>query len=157
MLKERPKKLNAYLAGIVDAEGSFSISMKKQDDTRYGWVIDPVFSVSLHKDNKDVLETLRNAMTCGRVIEKTGQDNLMVFVVDNRRQLLEKVIPYFKRNKLHIKSEDFKNFADVVEALENKEHQTKDGFIELAKKVLSFQHAKGHRKYKLEDILSSLK
>ncbi|MEM2166931.1 MAG: LAGLIDADG family homing endonuclease, partial [Candidatus Bathyarchaeia archaeon] len=49
-LPARRKYLYYYIVGLVDGEGCFSISIKRQDDTRFGWVIDPVFHVTQSKD-----------------------------------------------------------------------------------------------------------
>ena len=152
----RKQKLYSYLLGIIDAEGCFSISIKKQDSARFGWVIDPVFHVTQHKSARDVLEDLQKAFNAGRIIPKTGQENLLIFIVDNRRQLREKVIPFFHRYPLRIKKEDYEIFKEVVLALENKEHYTEDGFRRLAKKSRSFQRArKGRYKYSLSEILGT--
>jgi hypothetical protein len=152
----RKQKLYSYLLGIIDAEGCFSISIKKQNTARYGWVIDPVFHVTQHKDARDVLEDLQKAFNAGRIIPKTGQENLLIFIVDNRRQLREKVLPFFERYPLRIKKNDYEIFKEVVEALENKEHQTEDGFRRLVKKARSFTRArKGRYKYTLSDILGT--
>lgn len=152
----RRQKLYSYLLGIIDAEGCFSISIKKQDTARFGWVIDPVFHVTQHKSSRDVLEDFQTAFNAGRIIPKTGQKNLLIFIVDNRRQLAEKVIPFFNRYPLRIKKNDFEIFKEVVEALERKEHLVEDGFRRLVKKARSFKRArKGRYKYSLEDILGT--
>lgn len=152
----RRQKLYSYLTGIIDAEGCFSVSIKKQDTARFGWVIDPVFHVTQHKSARDVLEDLQKAFNAGRIIPKTGQKNLLIFIVDNRRQLREKVIPFFHRYPLRIKKEDFELFSEIVEALEQKEHFTEDGFKRLVRKARSFKRArKGRYKYSLEEILGT--
>ena len=152
----RRQKIYSYLLGIIDAEGCFSVSIKKQDTARFGWVIDPVFHVTQHHSARDVLEDLKSAFNAGRIIPKPGQENLLIFIVDNRRQLAEKVIPFFTRYPLRIKKNDFEIFKEIVEALERKEHGTEDGFKRLVKKARSFKRArKGRYKYSLEDILGT--
>ena len=134
VLPKRMKYLQWYLVGLVDGEGCFSISIKQQQTTRFGIVVDPVFHVVQHKDHKVVLEILKRVLHCGRLEVKHGQDNLMQFVVDNRKQLIEKVIPFFKKHKLIVKSDDFLKFAEIVQMLEQKKHFTRDGLIDLVKK-----------------------
>lgn len=156
MLPGRRKELMYYLVGFTDAEGCFSVSLKKQEGTRFGWVLDPVFHVTQHKSNRIVLEIFRRTLMCGRIIEKHGQPDTLVYIVDNRRQLAEKVIPFFRRHRLILKHRDFERFAEIVEALEEKKHATAEGFRELVQKAFEMNMAGKQRRYTLEEILSDI-
>ena len=151
ILPKRMKYLQWYLVGLVDGEGCFSISIKKQTNTRFGIVVDPVFHVVQHKSHRIVLELLKRVLHCGRIEQKHGQPNLLQFVVDNRKQLLEKVIPFFKKHKLLVKQEQFSRFAEIVALLEQKKHFTKQGLIDLVKKAYLLSDK---RKLPLEEVLS---
>jgi len=157
MIEKKTKLRTAYLIGVIDAEGSFSISLKKQATSKWGWYLDPVFSVCLERKAKPVLEAMRETFRCGRIIPKPGQEHLDLYIVDNRRQIKEKLIPFFRRYPLIIKKDAFEQFAEITEALEKKVHATKEGFIKLVKKTLEFEQSKGHRKYTLQDVLNTLK
>ena len=85
-LFKKKKYAAFYIQGFVDAEGCFSVSLKKQKTTRFGWVLDPVFQVSQHKENMLVLELLKRELSCGRITPKPGQKETMLYTVDNRRQ-----------------------------------------------------------------------
>lgn len=150
------KYLKYYLLGFTDAEGCFSISLKKEDTARFGWALDPLFQVTQHKCNKEILQMFQKEMKCGRIIEKPGQTDCLLFLVDNRRQLVEKVIPYFEKYKLLAKNDDFEKFRDVIMGLENKMHHKKETFIELTKKCYEMNLAGKQRRYKLEEILEDL-
>jgi hypothetical protein len=156
MIEKRTKLRTAYLIGIIDSEGSFSISVKKQLTSKWGWYLDPVFSLCLESNGRLVLEALKETLKCGRIIPKPRQEHLGLFIVDNRRQLKEKLIPFLRRYPLVIKKEIFENFAEITEALENKIHSTKEGFVELVKKTFGIKQSKGHRKYSLEEVLESI-
>ncbi len=151
MLPHRRKYLYYYIVGLVDGEGCFSISIKKQEDTRFGWVIDPVFHVTQRKEKALVLYLLKKVFNCGRIIPKPGQENSMLqYVVDARRSLVEKIIPFFKKHKPIIKWEEFKNFAEIVERLERGEHKNFKGFKNLLEKAYQLSQKSS---YKLNDIL----
>lgn len=156
VINKHTKLRIAYLVGIVDGEGSFSISLKKQETSKWGWYLDPVFSVCLTHKDRIVLEALQETLGCGRIIQKPGQEHLDLFLVDNRRQIMEKVIPFFERYPLVIKNEVFVEFAEIVEALERKEHATKVGFINLVKKTLALKQNKGTRIYALDEVLTTI-
>lgn len=153
-LPRRRKELHYYVAGFIDGEGCFSVSVKRQKNARFGWVIDPVFHVVQKKENRIILEIIKRVLGCGRIIEKPGDDTQYQFIVDNRRQLKEKIIPFFERYWLITKHERFQKFAEIVNDLEQRKHWTRTGFIELLNKAYEFSDK---RKYSLEEILDSLK
>jgi len=153
-LPARRKYLYYYIVGLVDGEGCFSISIKKQDDARFGWVIDPVFHVTQSKEQIVVLEILKRVFGCGRIIPKPGQeDSTFQYVVDARRSLKEKIIPFFKKHKPIIKWREFQYFAEIVERLEKGEHRDPEGFKSLLKKAYDIS---SDRKYTLEEIVSEV-
>ncbi|HLD57510.1 MAG TPA: LAGLIDADG family homing endonuclease [archaeon] len=146
-----------YILGFVDAEGCFSIAIKKQDDARFGWVLDPIFQVTQHKNSRSVLELIKNELVCGRIIEKSGQPDTLVYLVDNRRQLAEKIIPFFEKYKLITKNGDFEKFKEVVNCLENKEHKNLEQFKHLVRKVFEMNFEGKQRRYAIDEILHNLK
>ena len=155
-LPKKRKELAYYLAGFADGEGCFSVAIKKQQDTRFGWVLDPVFHVTQHKNHRNILDLYVRFLGCGRVIPKPGQPQLMQFYVDNRRQLREKITPFFERYPLLVKNHDFEIFSKIVNGLEQKQHSKLDSFVSLIKMAFMMNYLGKQRRYKLSDILNSL-
>ena len=151
-LMRKRERLKLYLLGFVDAEGCFSVSLKKQKDARFGWVLDPIFQVTQHKINRIILELLKAELNCGRIIDKPGQKDTLIYLVDNRRQLAEKVIPFFEKHILVVKRNDFLKFKEIVEGLENKQHHQKDTFKSLVLNAFEMNLNGKQRRYKIEDI-----
>ena len=152
----KSKYVKHYLRGFTDAEGCFSISLKKDDKARFGWVLDPLFQITQHKKGAKVLEIFKTELKCGRIIEKPGQPDLLLLLIDNRRQLMEHVIPFFEKNKLLLKNDDFEKFKEIITGMENKMHQRRGDFIELIKKCYEMNMEGKQRRYKLEDILKDV-
>ena len=70
----------------------------------------------------------------------------MVYVVYNRRDLLEKIIPFFEANQLRTaKAEEFRKFADILWMMERKEHLTIDGLRRIAEIAQTMNHRKPSR------------
>ena len=153
---KKGRELRYYLAGFADGECCFNVSIKNQKTAKFGWVLDPFFQVTQRKEHKELLEIFRKTLNCGRVIEKPGQEEQSLFLVDNRRQLNEKIIPFFNKYKLFTKWNDFKKFEEIVQALEQKEHQDKKKFKELIKKAFLMNNKGKQRRYKLDDILNNI-
>ena len=150
------EQLTYYLTGFADGEGCFCIALKNQKSAKVRWVLDPIFHVTQHAKHKDILYEYQKLLNCGIVIKKYGQNDTMQFIVQSRRELVDKVIPFFKKYKLITKNKDFEIFAEVVESLDQHKHADKKEFIRLLKKVFTMNGEGKQRRYKLDDILKSL-
>ncbi len=145
-----------YLTGFMDGESCFCVALKNQRSAKVRWVLDPVFHVTQHAVNKEILYDIQRLFNCGIVIKKYGQPDTMQFVVQSRKELVEKVIPFFKKYELITKKKDFGIFAEVVEDLNQHKHKDKKEFIKLLKKVFQMNGGGKQRRYKLKDVLESL-
>lgn len=130
--------LDGYIAGYVDGEGSFSISVQRNHSCRIGLQLVPEFHVSQNGDRAQVLDVIRERLECGYIKRNSKKDRALVFVVRERRALLESVIPFFERVPLlSSKRFDFEKFAGVVRAMAEGEHLTSNGFEALLEVALS--------------------
>jgi LAGLIDADG endonuclease len=129
------ERLDDYLAGYVDGEGSFHVAVQRNPSTRFGWQLLPEFHVSQNPERASILELLRARLGCGRVRPNAragGRDRSLVYVVRNRNDLLTKVIPFFRAHPiLSEKRLEFETFAVIVTAMENREHLSPEGFHRL--------------------------
>ena len=140
----------------MDGESCFCIALKHQKSAKVRWVLDPVFHVTQNSINKKILYDLQKMLNCGVVIKKYGQSQTMQFLVQSRKEIVDKVIPFFKKYNLITKKKDFEIFAEVVEALDQHKHANKKEFIKLLKKAFTMNGGGKQRRYKLKDVLESL-
>ena len=153
-LPKRRRYWHYYIVGFVDGVGCFSVSIKKQDDTKFGWVIDPVFHVTQSKERHIILELLKRTFKCGRIIPKPGQeDKVLQYIVDSRRSLSETIIPFFEKNKPVAKWQEFQFFKKIVNSLEKGEHKTFTGITKLLREAYEMSN---DRKLPLEEILAQI-
>ena len=150
------EQLIYYLTGFADGEGCFCIALKNQKSAKVRWVLDPVFHVTQLGKHKEILYEYQKLLGSGTVIKKYGQADTMKFIVQSRKELMDKVIPFFKKYELITKNKDFKIFAEVVEALDQHKHANKKEFIRLLKKVFTMNGEGKQRRYKIDDVLKSL-
>lgn len=149
--------LGWYLSGFVDGEGSFNVSCKPHPSMKYGWAVDQVFQVYQHKNNVQILEILKNFLHCGRIKPKSPTSNTMVLIVDNRRTIVEKVLPFFDEYRLLSKKKlDFKKFKLILGRMEKKEHLELSGLKEIIKIACSMNQKGKQRKYSEKYILETL-
>ncbi len=149
--------LKFYLAGFVDGEGSFSVTICKSKFAKLRWKIDPLFQVYQHKDNSRILHIFKDVFKCGYVSEKGGNPSCHVYCVDSIRDLLGTVIPFFEDYPLvGEKYDNFLIFKEIVVRISLKEHLNPRGFIELAKLAFRMNRLGKYRHNSLEDIIGSL-
>lgn len=154
---DKRKYLYHYFAGFVEGEGCFSVSIKPHKQMKFGWVVDPMFSVYQHKKNRNILEIFQKELQCGYIVEKQGNPEVLVLVVDNRRTLEEKIIPFFNKYRfLGTKWNDFLLFSQIVQMMKEKKHLEKSGLVEIVKKAFQMNQQGKGRKYSAEEIISSL-
>src|ERR671925_1405401 len=84
------ERLDAYIAGYVDGEGSFHVAVQRNPWTRNGWQLVPEFHVSQNAERRQVLDLIRERLGCGRIREnhRRASDTTFVLGVLNPRGLL---------------------------------------------------------------------
>src|SRR3954465_5776899 len=90
------ERLDAYIAGFVDGEGSFHVAVQRNPSTRSGWQLVPEFHVSQAEERRQVLDLIADRLDCGHIRRNHAgsRDTTLVFVVRSRSDLLTKVIPF---------------------------------------------------------------
>jgi LAGLIDADG endonuclease len=150
------ERLDGYLAGYVDGEGSFSVAVNRNPSSRLGYQLVPEFHVSQNGDRAQVLELLRQRLGgCGYIKPNGKNDRALVLVVRRRSDLLGQVIPFFERSPLlSPKREDFEKFASIVRSMALGHHRTTSGFHELLQIALSMNGRGRFRKVQWQELLS---
>ena len=134
------ERLDAYITGFIDGEGSFHVAVQRNPSTRLKWQLVPEFHVSQNPERRQVLDLIAERFECGRIRanHSRSMDKTLVFIVRNRKQLLERVIPFFERQPLlSSKQKDFESFAFIVKAMADGVHLTDEGFASLKSIALS--------------------
>jgi hypothetical protein len=149
------ERLDGYIAGYVDGEGSFSVVVNRNPTCRSGYQLVPEFHVSQNGDRAQVLELIRDRFGCGYIKRNGLKDRALVFVVRRRGDLLDQVIPFFERSPLlSSKREDFEKFASIVREMALGRHRTPDGFQELLGVALSMNGGGRYRRIRWQELCS---
>ena len=153
------RRIGDYIAGFVDGEGSFSITIQRSKNVRLGIQVIPEFHVSQHSDRTEALEVIKNTLKCGYLKpnhRKNPHDLTWVFVVRDLKNLRDKIIPFFLRYSLIVKRQDFRKFSEVVAMMDKKLHLTKKGLKQILKIAFSMNSGGKYRKLSLQEIFSAL-
>ena len=128
-ISETPKisvRYKTFLGGVVAGEGSINVSAKKRPNARFGFTIDPEFSITQHIDNFFFLFAALLLFQTGRFDFKNKRDGTFVYKIDNRKSIKEKVIPFWETYVLPFQDckgrERIKGFKKLIFMLEEKNH-----------------------------------
>jgi hypothetical protein len=151
------ERLDGYIAGYVDGEGSFSVVVNRNPTCRSGYQLVPEFHVSQNGERAQVLRVIQARLGgCGYIKPNGRRDRALVFVVRRREDLLERVIPFFERQPLlSSKHEDFAKFAHSVRAMAVGHHRSASGFQELLAEALSMNGNGRFRKVRWSEVIPS--
>lgn len=107
-----------YVLGLVDGEGSFNVRVNEQGRRAK---VELKFSLKLRHQDKEVLDELQQFFGCGKVyIQRDKRENHSLcyrFEVQNRKEIIEKIVPFFAQNppKIQSRKRDFELFRQIVE------------------------------------------
>jgi hypothetical protein len=140
--QERLRQLG-WITGFVDGEGCFSVSFVRQASRtgrrgyKLGYQVALRFVVSQGASSVSCLEELQRFFGVGYVYGNQRHDNhrehMNQYVVSDRWDLLETIVPFFRENPLRTaKRLDFEKFASVLEMMEADLHLTREGLAQIA-------------------------
>jgi len=132
-----------WVIGFVDGEGCFSIGFVHQnggrDRTGYrtGYQVSHEFAVTQGAQSVSCLQELVGFFGVGQVLGNKRYDNhrehLYRFVVRRRTELIETIIPFFRRHPMRTsKQRNFEKFAECVELIDAGHHLSFEGLAEIA-------------------------
>lgn len=151
-LKSIDPNLGNYIAGFVDGEGSFNVSLKKRKDYKSSWKITASFNVS--QNERFILAKIKDTLKCGTLRER--KDGVIYYEVTNINSLHESVIPFFEKfSFISIKKQtNFKIFREIVQLMKNGEHLNEKGFEKIVLLREKLNEGIGRkRKYTLQDVV----
>lgn len=131
------KKLHPqYVAGFVDGEGSFWVSIYRDDCMRTKIFIRPEFSIELRADDREILERIQATIGCGKIYEckyeRYGWYPHVKYKVGRFDEVSEVLIPFFEKHPLQAKqAKRFDYFKQIIEKRKKGEHLTKKGIKEI--------------------------
>jgi LAGLIDADG endonuclease len=124
---------NLFLAGFIEGEASMNVSAKKLKTARFGLMLDPEFSITQHVNGVENLYLAMSLFKTGRISYKSGSNATLVFVIDNRQSIEEKVLPFFKKYVdpygSTFKKQRVESFKKVLTLLKDNAHRDLDRLV----------------------------
>jgi hypothetical protein len=120
----------------------------------------PEFHINQSLLRRETLEEIKKYFDCGYIKNNHRQnlkDDTQVFVVRNRIDLENKIIPFFKNYPLlSNKQKTFLTFAKIIRMLSLGKHNTKTGAKYIIKLAYSMNKQGTYRKISLKELLDDL-
>lgn len=154
-LNQIPQELGYYLAGFVDGEGSFNVSLRRKPDYQIRWQVVLSFNVS-QRDLTNLL-TLKEILGCG--IIKKRRDGVHSFDVTTPSNIILRVIPFFRRFSFRSEKakRNFAIFCKIAALMNLGNHRNATGLREILALRETLNEGKGRtRKYSEADVLITL-
>jgi hypothetical protein len=132
-----------FFAGFLEGEGSLNVSTKKLKTAKFGVIMDPEFSVTQHLNGVSHLYDALCIFNTGRISYKSGSNATLVFKIDNRISLEEKVLPFYEtyvipclgcfvvgtKTATNQKIKRIKGFKELIQLFKTGGHKDLDIFI----------------------------
>ena len=146
------EKLGFFLAGFVEGEGSFNVSLRRKADYKVNWQV--VMSFNVSQRDSTLLYILQRELGCG-IIKIRKFDNLYSFDITNPGDIIQKIIPYFQKFPVQSdsKKKNFSLFCKIAKLMENGQHRNLIGLRKILELREKINEGKGRtRKYEIRDI-----
>ena|SRR5487761_1200972 len=88
--ENQQERLDGYIAGYVDGEGSFSITVNRNSTSKLKFQLVPKFHVSQNGDRREVLDMIKQRLDCGYIKRNGRKDRAMVLSSDDDRTYLQR-------------------------------------------------------------------
>lgn len=120
-------KYKTFYAWFVAGEGSINVSIKKSRSAFFGILLDPEFSITQHVNTFFFLFAALYLFETGSIHYKPGSRATLVYRIDNRKSLYQKVIPFWETYILLYQSSEAQQrmilFKRILFFLEQKKHK----------------------------------
>ncbi len=127
------EKDKIFLGGFIEGEGSFSVSAKKSESSRFGVYLDPEFSVTQHINGSLHLFRCLCYFRTGLIRFKNKSNATLVYTIDSRESLKGKIIPFFKQYVSPCacvpREIRFQRWCKLLQLFEEGAHSDKDRFM----------------------------
>ena len=135
----RKRKLDPnYIAGFIDGEGSFSISLGKHKTLKRRLEIRPEFEIELRADDREILERILITIGCGRIYdlsyERYGWYPHVKYKIGNAKEMQQFLFPLLDTYPLQAKKREvYVRFKQIVQMFLKKDHLSDRGFNRVLK------------------------
>jgi hypothetical protein len=133
-----------YIRGFVDAEGCFTLAIKKSKSYKVGYQVFLIFTISQGEKGKWILEEISKRFKCGKIFPQRKSGKLVYgtnykgvatyqLVVYSIHDILTKLIPFFDDHPPILKEREYRIWREIAFMMRRKEHLNPEGLEKIRK------------------------
>jgi hypothetical protein len=145
------------MAGVVEGEGSWCISIKSHRSHPLGYYVQPEFFVYQHRRRRELLEMAQEIFQCGRIWPKPGNPDVLVFAINSRRTISEHLLPFMRRYmRFSSRRSDMELFEDAMHLFELGLHRLPGGLATIVEIAYAMNHGGKQRRRPMDEVLDRI-
>ncbi len=145
------------MAGVVEGEGSWCISIKKHPMARLGYYVQPEFFVYQHRRRRELLEMAQEVFECGRIWPKPGNPDVLVFAINSRKNIFAHVLPFMRLYMgFSSRRDDMALFEDAMHLFERGLHRRPAGLATIVEIAYAMNHDGKQRRRPMDEVLDRI-
>jgi hypothetical protein len=153
----RAEERRWFLAGVVEGEGSWCISVKRHPTHSFGYYVQPEFFVYQHRRRRELLEVAQEVFECGRIWPKPGNPDVLVFAINSRRTISEHLLPFMRRYmRFSARRADMDLFEDAMHLFESGLHRRPAGLATIVEIAYAMNHEGKQRRRPMDDVIDRI-
>ena len=146
-----------FIAGVVEGEGSWCISIKRRPTAVHGFYVQPEFFVYQHRQRRQLLELAQEVFECGRIRPKPGNPDVLVFGVHSRADLSANVLPFMRRYmRFSSRRSDMELFEDAMHLFERGLHRRPAGLATIVEIAYAMNHDGKQRRRSMDEVVDRI-
>jgi LAGLIDADG endonuclease len=146
-----------FLAGLVEGEGSVTLSIKRHPTAGFGVYIQPEFFIYQHKLRRSLLEMATEFFGAGRIRPKPGNPDVLVFSIVSCPVLKANVVPFLRSYAdLSARCRDYELFCEAVELCVAGARHHRQGILRLVDIAYAMNMNGKQRRIRHEDLVDRI-
>jgi hypothetical protein len=146
-----------FLAGVIEGEGSWCVSIKRHATARFGYYVQPEFFIYQHRARRELLEMAQEIFQCGRIWPKPGNPDVLVFAIQSRPSIFAHVLPFVAQYmQFSCRRHDIDLFTEAMSLFKLGRHQDAAGLAAIVEIGYEMNMNGKQRKRPLDEILDRI-
>jgi hypothetical protein len=146
-----------FVAGVVEGEGSWCLSIKRHPTHPLGYYVQPEFFVYQHRLRRQLLELAMETFGCGRIWPKPGNPDVLVFAINSRAKISASVLPFMRRYmRFSSRRVDMDLFEDAMYLFERGLHRNPGGLATIVEIAYAMNQNGKQRRRSIDDVLDRI-
>jgi hypothetical protein len=153
----RKEQRRWFVAGVVEGEGSWCISIKRHPTASLGFYVQPEFFVYQHRLRRGLLEMTKEVLGCGRIRPKPGNPDVLVFAIVSRAEISEHVLPFMRRYmRFSSRRSDSELFEDAMHLFQLGLHRRPAGLATIVEIAYAMNQEGKQRRRSMDEVLDRI-